>query len=109
MSQVVIPMSDYPAFTQNVVLDGNTYRFSFSWNGRGEFWSMDIADANNIPLLSGIRLVILFPLLAQHKEDGLPAGQIFVLDTNPNTAFIEPGRHDFTSGRKLQLIYWSNS
>ena len=107
MSQVTIPMSDLAEFSQSVTLDGNEYRLHFYWNGRGSFWGMDISDANGVPLLSGIRLIINFPMLLQHKESGLPPGQFLIVDSNLKTQNDEPGRNDFTIGRKLNLVYWS--
>ena len=107
MSYVSIPMSDSAEFAESVTLDGNEYKLHFYWNARGQFWNMDIADANNNALVSGIRLIIAFPLLIQHTESGLPPGQFIILDANQKTQFVEPGRYDFTNGR-LQLIYWSN-
>lgn len=106
-ANVKIPMSSESSFTESVTLDGNEYILSFKWNTRGAFWSMDIADANSSALVSGIRLAVSFPLNIQHPQLGMPIGIFIVYDSNPQTANIEPGRDDFTSGRKLQLLYWS--
>ena len=98
-------MFDDASFTESVTLGDNEYQLSFVWNTRGEFWSMDIADANGNALLSGVRLVISYPLNTQHPGTGLPPGVFFVNDPNPDTDQIEPGRHDFTSERNLELRY----
>jgi hypothetical protein len=78
-----------------------------SWNTRGSFWSMSLSDANGNALVSGVRLVTMFPLLDQHPGLDMPPGSLFVYDPNPATRTMEPGRSDFTGGRNLSLIYWS--
>ena len=108
MSQVTIPMIDSAEFSESVTLDGNEYKLHFYWNTRGAFWSMDIADASSNSLVVGVRLIISYPMLLQHTEIGLPPGQFLIIDTNINTQYQEPGRSDFLStGRNLQLVYWS--
>lgn len=109
MSYVAIPMFDLADFSESVTLDGNEYKLHFYWNTRGAFWSMDIADANSVPLVSGVKLIMDFPLLIQHTEDGLPEGIFLIQDTNPNTQYVEPGRGDFVGGRNLELMYWSKA
>lgn len=110
MSQVTIPMLDYAEFSEAVTLDGNLYNLHFYWNTRGDFWTMDIADANNNPLVSGIRLIISYPMILQHTEIGLPPGQFLIVDPNQKTQYQEPGREDFLpSGRNLSLVYWGMS
>lgn len=108
MSLVTITMYDTASFSESVTLDGNEYRLRFYWNTRGQFWSMDIADANNNPLVSGVKLIANFPLLIQHTEEGLPPGDFFIVDPSSKTQYVEPGRWDFTSGRNLSLTYWSS-
>ena len=57
---VTIPFAEFPAFTQEIILDNVPYRFSFNWNTRGEFFTMSIADRDEVKLLSGIKLVMDF-------------------------------------------------
>jgi hypothetical protein len=99
-------MFDAAEFSEAVTLDGNLYKLHIYWNTRGAFWSLDIADANSIPLVSGIKLITGFPMLIQHKESGLPPGQLLIVDPNQKTQYDEPGRFDFVSGRNLSLVYW---
>ena len=106
---VGIPMKDSPCFSESVTLDNNEYRLRFTWNTRGAFWAMDISDANDNLLLAGVRLVISFPLNTQHPQMGLPTGVFLVVDKNPKTATVEPGRSDFVGGRNLTLVYWSRA
>lgn len=106
-SNDVIPFKDSPAFSESLTLDGKEYGFFFAWNTRGSFWYMNLNDANGNPLVSGVRLVINFPLLDQHPGEGMPPGSMFVYDSNPATRTMEPGRGDFVGGRNLSLLYWS--
>jgi hypothetical protein len=108
MSQVTIPMDNVADFFEKVTLDGGIYGFRFYWNARGAFWSMDISDANANLIVSGVKLIINFPMLLQYHNSALPPGHFVIMDLNPKTQYQEPGRFDFVSGRNLQLCYFSN-
>jgi hypothetical protein len=108
MSQVTIPMFDVADFSEKVTLDGGIYGLRFYWNTRGAFWSMDISDANANPIVSGVKLIINFPMLLQYRTSALPPGFFVIMDLNLKTQYQEPGRFDFVSGRNLQLCYMSN-
>lgn len=107
MAQLSIPMQSYSEFSEAITLDGNLYNLHFYWNNRGSFWTMDISDANNNPLISGIRLIIGFPMTLQNAEESIPPGQFIIVDPNVSAQYVEPGRNDFTGDRNLQLIYVS--
>ncbi len=104
---VSIPLFDNANFTETVSLDGQNYDLAFCWNIRGEFWSMDISDGNGTLIQSGIRLVIWYPLKLQYTNPALPKGEFLLVDPSATTQNVEPGRHDFTTGRKLDLLYVS--
>jgi hypothetical protein len=103
MTPVTIPFQPVSAFSESVTLDRNEYTLSFYWNTRGEFWSMNIADANGATIITGIRLVINYPLRLQHPQLALPPGEFVVVD--PSGSNEEPGRDDFTGNRNLELQY----
>ena len=106
MAIVAIKMFDDPSFTQEVTLSDVEYSLHFDWNVRGAFWSMTISDRAGNVIISNKRLVSDWPILSQHQSNAnLPAGDFIVHDSNPNTAALEPGRHDFVSGRNLQLLF----
>jgi hypothetical protein len=109
MTPLIIPMQSLSSFIQSVSLDGNEYKLSFYWNTRGSAWFMDIADALGNAILSGVKLIISFPLLMQYNNPALPPGDFIVWDNNPNAMYVEAGRNDFTDDRNLQLIYMSVS
>lgn len=102
-------MFEAPSYKEEVTLDGRPYLLSFHWNTRGEYWSMAIADRDEVMLLSGIRLVMLFPLIHyRHVDSRLPPGELIVMDTSANTIYQEPGRYDFSNNR-CSLYYVSEN
>ena len=103
-----IRMFDSSNFTERIVLDNNVFVLGFKWNTRSLYWSMDIYDSNNVLLLAGTKLTICYPVKAQHVSASLPSGDFVLIDPNENTQTQEPGRHDFTTGRKLELCYVSD-
>ena len=104
-----IPLFENGIFSETVALDGNNYGLSFAWNTRAQAWFMSIADGNGNMLRTGLRLNIAWPVLLQFNDIGLPTGDFVLNDPNPATALIEPGRNDFTVGRKLELLYISRA
>ena len=102
---ISIPLFDNGSFSETVSLDGNNYGISLSWNARAGAWFMSIADGNGNMLRTGIRLNVAYPVKLQYNDVGLPAGDFLLLDQKEETGLQEAGRHDFTSGRKLELWY----
>lgn len=103
---ITLPMFDAPFFKYSTVLTENEFILWFKWNTRGEYWTMDIYDIDENPLILGVKLIIGYPLLTNrgYKIDG-PPGDFWVLDTSIETMFVEPGRNDFTNNRGIVLIY----
>ena len=107
-SAVIVPLFSNAHFTQIVVIDSVQYQLAFNWNGRGGFWSMDIADGAGTLLIAGLRLVMWYPLTLQYNIDGLPTGTFFLIDNSTETWKQEAGRNDFAA-RKLELVYMSKA
>lgn len=72
-----IPLSPEPQrFT--ITLSGVDYRLTVQYRkAGGAGWVLDIADANNAPLVSGIPLVTGIDLLGQYRHLGF-AGRLWV-------------------------------
>ncbi len=70
-------------------LEGVTYTFRIKWNFRASRFIMDIATAQGEAILEGIPMVVSWPLIGRFKDDRLPPGEIFILDTSD--ANSEPG------------------
>jgi hypothetical protein len=59
-------------------LDGLAYYLGISWNEAGQLWSLSVRDLDRQLLVSGIRVVPLYPLLQQVRRPELPPGEIVV-------------------------------
>ena len=108
MAQLQIPFSGEPSFKESVTLEGITYVLRFDWNDQDGYWRMSIMDAQENPLVMGIKMVIFYPLTSQYKAYSIPPGMFCVIDANPATRYIDPGFSDFTRGRNLQLTYFES-
>jgi len=98
---LTIPVDNTAAYTQELTIEENVYRFSFHWNSRGSFWSMDLLDLELSPLVMGVKLVVAFDLLAPYRYLDIPQGAFVV--TDPADTYAELGRDDL--GARSQLIY----
>jgi hypothetical protein len=100
----IIPLFDSPDFKQAVILDGVNYVLRIQWNTRCSFWTMSIFDGNETIVRAGIKLVPMYPLRAQYNDPRLPPGEFVLVDTS-QSANQEIGRHDFGTGRNVELWY----
>ncbi|MCK5609855.1 hypothetical protein KAR91_48735 [Candidatus Pacearchaeota archaeon] len=98
---VTIPFAEFPAFTEEIILDNIPYRFTFTWNGRGEFWVFSIADRDEVKLISGIKVLIDFELLRKYPGRGTPPGELYAIDPSGQLETI--GRNDFQD--QASLVY----
>lgn len=97
-----LPFSESPFFTEDLILDGTTYRLSFLWNTRAARWSLSLFDASAQALVEGIAVVLDQELLEQYPTQGLPPGQLYAVDASGQLQTI--GRDDFTLER-VSLVY----
>ncbi|WP_261513139.1 phage baseplate plug family protein [Burkholderia multivorans] len=85
--------------TFNISLSGTIYRLTLVYRGPAG-WVLDIADASDNPLVSGIPLVTGVDLLAQYKHLGFQ-GRLWVQGAeNPDDV---PTFEDLGIGSK---VYW---
>jgi hypothetical protein len=80
MTATRIVTTPYPNTTQRVELDGVVYTLRLLWSQRGECWHMDLADADGVAILSGIRMVTCFPLLYRFRHLAVPPGELYLFD-----------------------------
>jgi len=90
-----------PAFRQRTSLDGATFEFAFAWNEREGAWYMAVADADGLPLRSGIRLALSTPLLRSVADARRPAGELYAIDLDGTGA--DAGVNDL--GVRVVLMY----
>ena len=96
----VITFPDAPEWTQNVKLDGKSYRLRARWNTSSEAWSMDVLTTSKTLLVSGLRMVRGAALIGQFQNDDLPPGDFIVYDTGERVDEYS----DFTEGL-ARLVY----
>jgi hypothetical protein len=94
-----------PRWTQQVDMSGVRYKLYFSWNTRGETWSISIYDSSGNFLLGGIRLVPYIDLLEKYRArvPALPSGLLRVLDKENDKQTAELTRDSF--GERFVLSY----
>jgi hypothetical protein len=64
MAPTFIPIkADIPSQSFTVVLNEISYGMTAKWNARAQFWTLDIADENDVTLISNIALKIGVDLL----------------------------------------------
>jgi len=93
--------SDIPAYSFKIDLDGASFRLKFYFNKRLGRWFMDILDASDVLLISGIILLTNLAIRDQYVKDGIPAGQFILIDETGNEK--NPGEFDL--GNDVRLFY----
>lgn len=100
--------SDTPSFQVDTQLDGVLYRFDFRWNSRDEQWAFDLADSAGDPIVSGVAVVVDFPLMRRANHDPrLPRGCLTAVDTGGLN--VDPGLTDLGPDRRVQLVYFTEA
>ena len=101
---IEIPFVTYPAVSEDISMDNVVYRVQCVWNTRKAFWSLSLFDTDDNPVLTGIKLVINYELIAMYRHLDIPQGELYVLDLNENV--VDNIKYsDFSGERKLKLIY----
>lgn len=98
----IIQFFDNASFTEDVTLDGIPLRIRFDWNERGQFWAMSFLNTEDVKLVSGIKLVLNYPLIGDYVDRGLPKGEMFCNDTTGKKSRIS--FEDMVSG-EVELSY----
>lgn len=99
---IVIPWpGEFSSFEQTVTLDGRLFRLHARWNTSHEYWSMDIIDDEDSPLVTGLKIVLGVELLNRYNDPRLPPGRLLAVDMSGAVTRI--GRNDL--GDRVQLAY----
>jgi hypothetical protein len=93
--------TDLPRYNFRIVLDEKTFDMHFEWNDRAGAWFLDVYDAANELLVSGVRIVVGFPFLEKYLHLGVPNGLMQAIDTSGQD--LEPGFADL--GERVLLVY----
>jgi hypothetical protein len=101
MAQRIITTPD-PDTTQRVELGGLVYTLRIVWSQRGSCWHLELADSEGTPILYGVRMITLWPLLYRYRYLGtLPPGDLWFLDLREEAA--KPTLEDM--GDRFRLYY----
>ena len=102
MSTIEIPTRrDLPAYTYRIDLEGVTYTFSFNYNARMGKWLVSVADELGAALVSGVPIIVNWPLFARFSIAGMPPGDIAAYDSSNQSE--DPGRFDL--GARVKMVY----
>lgn len=102
---IVVPVTEYPSYTEEVTLDGVLYRLSFQWNYRGQHWTLDFYGSDGAVILAGVKVVKGYDLFNRFHNLSLPPGRMFALDEKGTYTRIEDG----DLGSTVNLIYLEES
>lgn len=92
------------AYSQRVVLDGETFVLEFNWNGREGAWYMTVSDAEGVALLASRKLSTNSPVLGRFRfVVGLPKGEIYPIDLSNTLDYA--GYADLGENRGVRLLY----
>lgn len=101
MALVLPTRTDLARYNFDIDLDDVKFAFSFEWNDRDAGWYMSIATPEGVPVLSGRRVVLGYPLISIYRDARLPAGTLVAIDTTGVNE--EPGFGDL--GERVKLLY----
>ncbi len=88
-------------FQQVVPLEGESYTLIFRWNDRVSRWFLTIRDASGADLITGKKMVSDVPFTQHETIEGLPPGEIWVLDLTGSG--VDPALRDI--GDRVVLMY----
>jgi hypothetical protein len=99
----IIPFKKPAQWRQEIELDGALFILRFKWNALNEFWTMDVLDGDENPIVYGVKVVVNWNLLEQYSKTEKPAGDI--LCQNIVGGFDKIQRYDMN--RVAELVYYA--
>ena len=88
--------------TFKATLDGVTFVLRMQWNARAGTWTLSIADADDVAIVSGLTLVPAWDLLGLVTDYRRPLGQLMLWRSDGS--FAHPGLTDV--GTTCKLFYY---
>jgi hypothetical protein len=98
---LILPVINYPHFTQQITLDGLLYTFEFNWNSRGEYWTLTIYNQNSERIIAGVKVILNFDLTGRYTKITLPPGILLSTRENDDVSKIADGE----LGNLVNLFY----
>lgn len=99
MEYTIIEVPDMNDSVSRVVLAGTAYLIRFTYNDTCDYWKFSLYNAQNEPIVLGIKIVPRFPLNVFYGVTKLPDGVFGVM-----TKLERIGRNDFVSGN-AQFVF----
>jgi len=69
-----------PAYRFSTSMAGNVYLFDVRWNARDDAWYFDMSDDQNVPIVSGVKIVLGILLGGRSRDPRFPDGAMFAMD-----------------------------
>lgn len=85
-----------------VELDGNPYRLRVVWNERFGYFSLTVMTADEVEILSNVKMVKNYPLTSRFRNTLLPTGSLYFVQEKGKAA--EAGFDDL--GVSFGLYYY---
>lgn len=116
MSQILDTSTDLSDYRQVTTLDGVDFVLRFLFNEREGKWYLSLADADDVSIVHGVKIVPLISLLRKVTDARRPAGLLMARDlTGPDVDFaagqkvldLDPGLTDLGAGGRVRLFYFT--
>jgi hypothetical protein len=105
MSVFIISVGTDPFQSFRARLDGVDYLISLAYNQREDRIYLSLADNEENPIVSGIKVLANYPLLFRHRYDTrIPPGELMAIDTTTDGS--PPGLGELGEGLRCQLVYF---
>ena len=99
----IIPFKEPAQWREQIELSGVIYILRFKWNALNQFWSMDVLNGNDEPIVYGVKIVVNWNLLEQYAMTDKPEGDIVCQNIVGGTEKIK--REDMST--VAQLLYYA--
>jgi hypothetical protein len=100
---VQIPMKPVAFNSMSVTLDNEQFILETIWSDRGNAWSLSIFTVDEVPIVSGIKMIESRVLNLEYNQSNAPKGYLI-------TAHASRGRPVFEDlGVALKLYYYTEA
>lgn len=106
MAVLTIPTTPgVPFYSQKTRLDGLDYILGFRYSQREDRWYLNISDSEEVPILTGIKLVSNWPLLQAYRYNTrVPPGELMAISLTTDAS--PPGLNELGETLRVQLTYF---
>ena len=100
----IIPFPSAANWVMDIQLSGRVYTIRGRWNTRLSSWTLDLETADGERLLSGVRVVLEYPLLPDGRTDDMPPGELAVVCPTGRCR-QDPSRTSIGDDQQLRFVY----